>query len=281
MNSTEKQNQRIANARYLGAKAVTEYMATIKDKFVECLISPSLREESLQGMFLRSYGWMKSLIKLNEPSDFQAVISCVRSLLEITVDCALLHSDATESNAKKMHWWEESAKLKVAVILKEYYEIDLNTEVPNEYTPQLDYIRNNENEILQKRREFWDGKHPNNRWTGSANLEKDIIVADTLLGKAGLSELEMSLKEFHETEYRRLHWYVHGSALTGVKFLDMADFHLISAFAYKWSSDLAMLCIRIILTDFNFTTIYPVLMEEWENLKRHRDSLFDEACQDS
>jgi len=69
---------------------------------------------------------MRTLRKLNDPTDVQAIVVCNRSLLEIAVDTVLLHSDASESLSWKVHWWEQSAKLKSAKAVVAYYAEERN-----------------------------------------------------------------------------------------------------------------------------------------------------------
>ncbi|MCD4664505.1 MAG: DUF5677 domain-containing protein [Bacteroidales bacterium] len=169
-------------------------------------------------MYIRSMAWMTTIVALNKQKYFQAIVSGNRALLEIVVDMALLSYDKTESSCWKMHWWEESAKLKAAESLVQYYQ-DIDQPIPDEYQSHYDYVKKNKKEIHQKRLELWPNKkstpkHPNIRWTGQPNLFEDIKEVDKFAGVLIKEELGKSLTEFYRTEYSRMNWMVHGSTLT-------------------------------------------------------------------
>src|SRR5947209_8335364 len=76
--------------------------------------------------------------------------------------------------------------------------------------------------IETQRSALWNGRHPN-RWT-DRNLQADVIEADRFLGGEIRNELGHSLSEYYETEYRRMNWYVHGSALASMRGLSPETF---------------------------------------------------------
>lgn len=261
-----------------GAVAVADYMAEVNKTFLNSILNPTFREQYLHGMFMRAISWTSSLKRLNTNQDFQALVACVRALFEIAVDLSLMHIDKTDSVCKRMRWWEESSKLKTAEALQRYYQT-LDKPIPEEYDSEIEFIEKNKDKIELKRKQLWPnhrGKHHGNRWTG-ANLLEDSKLVDSHIREFIVDEFEMSLTEFYETEYRRLNWYVHGSALTGVAGLPFESFHRVCALSYKWSADLAMLCIKIVLTDFQFTKHCPSLIKKWKNLKDYRAMVFDKA----
>jgi len=44
------------------------------------------KETYVVGLYYLVKGWMHTLRKLNEPKDIQAIMTCARSMVEITVD---------------------------------------------------------------------------------------------------------------------------------------------------------------------------------------------------
>src|SRR2546423_14730729 len=111
-----------AEGFYRGAVLVADFMQEVHKNLLSTLIDPSWREENTMGMFLRALAWMRTLKKLNEAVTFQAMVACNRALLEIAIDMILLHHDKTDASWWKMHSWEQSAKLKVAVEMMKYYD---------------------------------------------------------------------------------------------------------------------------------------------------------------
>lgn len=259
-----------AEGMYRGAIVVSEYMDHISKDVLGTLIDPKPRENAQYGMFLRAVAWMRTLKKLNQPTDFQAVIACNRSLLEIAVDIVLLHGDPTESSAWKMHWWEQSAKLKAAKMLVDYYAKQ-GLPVPDSYSEQAAFVAREEEAITRMRKTLWPqfkGKHPD-RWTGET-LDKGVRAADKYWPDEIVATFGTSLTEFYETEYRKMNWSVHGSGLAGVRDLSAIAFHYLSGLGHKWCSDLAMLSTKTVLIDFGFATYLPDFATKWEEVRERR-----------
>lgn len=210
------------------------------------------RDAAIYGLYMRALSWMLSLRKLDEGYDFQPVVSGVRSLLEVVVDLVLLHHDKSNSSGWKVMWWGESAKLKAAEGVERYYKDVARKPVPDEYEPQLDYIRDRSVPIKDMRVTLFNGIHPE-RWTSRRNLLDDVREVDRLSGSEIERHLGKKLEEFYETQYRRLNWNVHGSGLTGVVFPNEtevgAGLRLTQGVCYLWCSQLAMMCTSVVLKD--------------------------------
>lgn len=260
-----------AEGLFRGVVLIADYMKEANQNLLDTLMKPSERETAMHGVFLRAASWMKTLKKLNHPSDVQAIVTCNRSLLEITVDIILLHEDRTNATASRMWWWEESAKLKSAEAIATYYSGD----VPDEYTPQVEFIKNRKTAIQDQRTALWNGGHPN-RWT-ARNLQEDVKEADRVLGEEVRKGLGSTLTEYYETEYRRMNWYVHGSALASVRGLAPSTFQCVCGLAFKACSDLAWFCTKLILTDFGFMEHLPGIQDAWESLREQRLLAYGEA----
>lgn len=260
--------KRAAEGMYRGACVVADYMDEVDQNLIETVMETSEREEQLQAVWHRAIAWMKSVKKLNDPTDFQALVSCNRALLEMTVDMILLSHDRTDESRLQVFWWEKSSKLKSAELLQKYYKGD----VPEAYQEQVDFIAREGEEIRKMRAALWPnrkGKHPE-RWTGRSSLYEDVMESDRLYLAEIENELDVGLTEFHETEYRRMNWNVHGSATAGIRGIPPIGFHYLCGLTYKWCSDLALLCAKIILTDFHFTKYLDDLSERWRWIRDER-----------
>lgn len=271
METMPLKNKEAAEGFYSGIKLVSEYMEKTYDKLFKNIIYPSHRDKRLLGMYLRSMAWMKTIAVLNDVKYFQAIVSGNRALLEIVVDIALLSHDKTDSSCWKMYWWEQSAKLKDAQSIVEYYK-KTNQPIPDEYHSHLLFLNNNKKEIDEKRLELWPSKknkptHPKNRWTGQGGLFQDIEAVDKYFYGIIEKELGKSLTEFYKTEYSKMNWMVHGSALAGIRELSLDGFHDLCAISYKLCSDLAMLCTKIMFIDYDYFTHYPALKKRVERIE--------------
>jgi hypothetical protein len=269
MNKVNERN--VAEGLFRGVVLIADYMKDANQNLLDTLMEPSEQETAMHGSFLRAACWMMTLKKLKNPSDVQAIIACNRSLLEVTVDVILLHGDKTGAAASAMYWWEESAKLKSAEAIVAYY----SEKVPDEYSPQIGFIANRRSKIEAQRKALWKGRHPN-RWT-ARYLRDDVREADRLLGGEIRKELGHTLTEYYETEYRRMNWYVHGSALASIRGLAPATFVCVCGLAFKACSDLAWLCTKLILTDFGFAKHLPGIEDQWEGLRQERLFAYGDA----
>jgi hypothetical protein len=127
------------------------------------------------------------------------------------------------------------------------------------------------------RKKLWgENRHPE-RWTGSRNLLFDIEEVDRFLGAVIQAGIGKTLKEFYETEYRRLNWYIHGSGVAGYWNMPTRVFNLLCAAGYNMACDFGMLCVRIILTDYGFTSHLPDLENEWRKVRVARGIAFLES----
>jgi hypothetical protein len=221
-----------------GARAVAKYMREKARPRLDSILHPSPREILVSGIFLRSLCWMETLARLDRVQDFQAVSAGTRGLLEACVDAVLIDHDDTGQLTTKMADWATSAKFLMSQEMVNFYA-GRNQSVPEQQEPLKLFYDANKSFVSTLRAKHWGGKHPQ-RWTNSALLS-DCIAADKFEPILIPAELGMPLAEFHETEIRRLHWYVHAS---GTAFLENAPatmFFLMCALGFNWSSDLAVL----------------------------------------
>lgn len=231
-----------------------------------------LRKAYLHGLFLRALGWVMSQRKLDEGSDFQAVVGCSRALLEIACDMVLVSKDQTDTSAFRMRQWEVSAKLNVARPIIEYYKRRIRKRLPDEFEPLVDFMDKEEKSIEQHRIDLWpktDKKpdHPN-RWTGhNRTLVDDVRKADDLYGSEIRKHLGNTLEAIYETQYREMNLYIHGSGLVGLWNLPPKFYYSKCASTHDLSSRLALFCTRIVLDTFNFDGKAEVLLKEWERIK--------------
>ena len=188
---------------------------------IENFVGPTLAKTRLatkriayiHALFIRAKNWMKSVSKLNQPSDFQPLAAATRALFELNIDMAILHHDANGEWAEKIEAWENSARYKHGECIARYYERKKQP-LPEQYADTGAFLNRERDKIEAARLKFWPvkdkpgkGKHPD-QWSHQ-NLLAAAIYADEKHG----TELE----EFYETKYRFLCMNVHGSTLAGIK----------------------------------------------------------------
>lgn len=255
---------------YRGAIVAADCVEDVRKNLLDKVINRTPRAESLYQMVLRAEWWMGSLKKLTDSTDFQAIVSCDRSLLEIAVNLILLHCDETNESDERMRLWEQSAFLKSAIALQFYYA-SAGRAVPDEYQEQVDFVANKKEWIEERRKELWKReKHPE-RWTCN-NLEDDVKEADRVFGDEIEREFGTSLTEFYQTEYRRMNWLVHGYALAGMRTSRTKLFDC--ALGFKSCGDLALLGTKAILIDFGFMNHFAT---KWEAVRQQRLKVYAHA----
>jgi hypothetical protein len=163
---------------------------------------------AFQGQLLRAIAWLRSLMKLTHPGDFQAVTAGARALFEGAVDVTLMHFDHAAKGPEKMDAWEQSAKLKHAETAADYLA-SAGRQPDGAERMMVAFAIRERPRIEKLRLAHWPnhrGKHPS-RWTGR-DLSQDAEAADKHLAEG--------FEEFYRLRYPQLCWNVHGSGLTGI-----------------------------------------------------------------
>lgn len=250
-----RESEAWASRCYQDVQQVGDFMKSKVNPFFDGINKTSDRDVYIHGLFLRAVAWMLSLNNLNHGKHFQAIISGVRSLLEITTDLILLHYDNTNASAWRMRWWGLSSKLKAAKAVINFYATRAKKAVPYEDEDIVLFVQNEEAVISDMRQKLWPdlsdpnkGRHPE-RWTDRRTLLQDVQEADRLHGTVIESHLGSNLEEFYETEYRRMNWNVHGSGLTGIRDIPPEGVNVMCGLGYLWGARLSMICIDVVLRD--------------------------------
>jgi hypothetical protein len=173
--------------------------------FIENKVYPILnRDENVvlparllnRAMVGRALLWMRSLTKLNQASDSQAILAGSRALFELAVDYTLLKHE-TKGDFSKLLAWQESEKLEWAEHVKDHAV----------FGPRVaEFLASNTARIGGLRSQHWKGNHPM-RWTGR-KLRRDAEIAD------GFQPTRFV--EYRTINYRWACWQIHGSGAIGL-----------------------------------------------------------------
>lgn len=203
---------------------------------------PPQATRDFHGFFLRTVSWLRSLWKLNEPADFQAVTVASRTLCEIAVDVTLIHFDGGSYPHAKLIAWEDSAKLHAASRIRRFFQ-DHNQAPTGEFDAQMDFLAGQQTRIEELRVRYWPdrrgrGRHPN-RWTGN-DLGTDASAATQLFP-------EGEFDRYYATRYPQLCWSTHGSGLAGVRGIPPEHFPALSALAFRECVHFAIVVGEVVL----------------------------------
>jgi hypothetical protein len=88
------------------AASTFEKVVTVRDfardsvrPIVERFAKTNDDDRTIYFLFLRGLGWLGTLAELKHPQHFQAALAGTRTLLELSVDLALLHHDRTNCDS--------------------------------------------------------------------------------------------------------------------------------------------------------------------------------------
>jgi hypothetical protein len=231
----------LASGQFRGTVFVSQFIASWVRSWIAGLDTKDDASAVLAGQLLRVDSWLRTLAKLDDPADFQGVAAACRSLLETTIDIALVH--ANPQDHEQLLAWEESAKLHHAENCVTYLD-GQNIVGTNEVI--RDFVTQHKARIDALRTKFgWVKKtnvprHPG-RWT-DRNLGDDAKQADKL-GHA------FKFERFYETEYRRTCWSVHGSGFA-MRRIGAVDFPSLAGLLFPHCCELALLSAEMVLRHF-------------------------------
>ncbi len=268
-----------ANGMFAGIQLVTAYMKECLPMIQGVLTSANTtdRDLGLQSLYYRSYAWMQSLERLNQVKHIQAISVGTRALLELLVDTFLVYDDKTNNIGAKMYAWTQSEHMRFCELLVEYYQ-KRGVPIPEEHKLLEQFHDRNKASIEITRRATWPtgknaikARHPEH-WTGR-NLLEDIEEVDRLYGPQIEDELGYSLHEFYRTRFRKLNWYIH-SGSAGIAGVPAPSLSIACGFSLRWSAKFALLCTKVTLLAFGFSTAIDHLQEKWDEIGTSMDLAF-------
>lgn len=250
-----------ASGLFRGAEVVAEFVRSRVRSWLPLSIVKDDCGAVVFGQLLRIDSWLRTLQKLAEPADFQAVAAAGRALLETTIDIALVNHQPQDH--ERVLAWERSVKLKHAEALLAYLARS-NANAPAEHPSVVAFVTREKQDIEKLRKKLgWVGKggasrHPD-RWTNRP-LPEDAKRVDRLGHGFGF-------EHFYETEYRKLCWHVHGSALPQ-RSIPFEHFPGIAGLIFPACGDLGLVASEIALRHFGIWS--KELEQEFEQTRNMR-----------
>lgn len=260
-----------ASACYAGMdlilKAFDNYHATIETTLYRFpKAGRAARDKALYQLWLRTYAWLQSTIKLNQPRDYQAVATACRAVFELLVDVALIYKSDGDRSALKMLAYADSEKLEVCRKRVDFFKARGIAIDPVNSIPARFYAQSRSS--IETMRNTWWGRstHPR-RWTGSNTLKEDVLEVERLCGAEMDKDLTMSVEQFYETEYKKLNWHIH-SGLASTWNMPAESYHIWAAFSFRWLGEFAFVIAKMILVDIGMPKGFPQIREHWEAIKK-------------
>jgi hypothetical protein len=277
-----EQSEAGAAGFYRGLEVVAGYMESVSGLVQGVTVLPRQatrhRDESLSGLWYRSWGWVQSLKLLNSTKHVQAHLAGNRALLEITTDMILLHRDPTNKSGWMYVQWGQSEKWKTAEQTLNFYA-GQGIPIPEIHEDTEKFYKDYAASVADTRRNLWPDKkdsskgiHPA-RWTGRSDLFRDVEEADRVYGAEIKVDLGVSLTEYYRTEYRRMNWLIHSGA-PGWWNIEAPGISIMSGLSLRASATLAMLCTKVMLLDAGYNHAIEDLRRQWEKVNDDRNWVF-------
>jgi hypothetical protein len=232
----------LADAFYAECQVVARFIDEKVRVPVDQHVATSPHGVVFQVQMLRAIAWLRSLAKLNDPGDFQAVTAAARALFEGAVDVTLMHFDPGSHSPEKMDAWEDSAKLKHAQTMARHLG-EVGRAPTTEEQTILAYAKREAARIDKLRTRWWpnhSGRHPP-RWTGR-DLAPDSKDAD----KAADGHLKADFEEFYRLRYPQICWNVHGSGAAGIANIAPEVFPFVGGRAYREAAKFASVSAEVV-----------------------------------
>jgi hypothetical protein len=243
-----------ANALWVRCRLVTSFIHDFVLPKIDAWQESDHAGQVLWEHLQRIYWWMRTLATLDESCDYQAVTAGCRSILESSIDIALIMLDPPKF--EKLLAWEQSNKFRHAKCVAEYFELQASRKKKDPaavtFEPTLGqvhmikWVDEHEQFIKELRaangwfkdKEQTKPTHPD-RWTGKSLLD-NARDADAV-------HPDVKFEHFYETRYRELCWDAHGSGLVGRRGLNAAQRALDGALAYRDASNFALISAQLVL----------------------------------
>jgi hypothetical protein len=162
-------------------------------------VLPTLREQCFLGNYLRSIANVKTLLKLTNVSDCQAVAMIARSIFETAIEIALI--DKIDRAPEKIVAFSEYERLRYAKRIIQFVEKHPDRATEVDLFQHKTFVDRDGARIDARQREFWPNGKPTH-WSQRDLRSRAELVGDDIL-------------ELYDSEYQIHSWYVHGG-ITGV-----------------------------------------------------------------
>jgi hypothetical protein len=184
---------------------IERFAAEVLNPQLVAILAPSPTEACLIRTYWRMYNWTKSLTRLNDPSDYQAIAAAARAMFEHVVDFEILDRNQSGLEIKRYFNFEQIEKFRVAQNLVQSRSVNPQF-VDHDYRALADFIAEpGRSEGIQSlRAEIWAGipqrDQSNLHWSGRK------LSART-------RELGGDYPFLYSELYSQLSWHIHSGGV--------------------------------------------------------------------
>jgi hypothetical protein len=209
------------------------------------------REKCLFASYLRIYGNLESLLKLDQRKDFQACITLARSIYEQAVDIKLMHENLIDDWVKKIRVFTLVERLRTA---KKLVEFSKSHPVNVDVSIHAEFIAKNDPAIKEQQERLWVKEERNvQHWSG-----RRLPVRVELAGSP--------FEGLYVEHYSQFSWYVH-PGVVGVSNVSAEALAISQGLAYWLAVECYREVLRIVIKEFKLNLAIPDI-GDWLELAR-------------
>jgi hypothetical protein len=219
-----------------------EVLPKVKD-----LAAPTERQHCFIAGYYRATTTVRSLLRLNNPSHFQAVSGLARTLLELAVDLRLI--DVTPEAVPKIYAFARLERLRSA---EKMIAFGRGLGASDDLSVYHSFVASNKESIEATCRDLWP------------NVKLRNLKHWTLLSFQQQAErLGEPFAEMYHVNYKPLSWQVH-SGLAGVIDLEKQAFAMMCGVALKIALDCYAEVLRTTISEFSFARADGKILKKLE-----------------
>ena len=260
MSDISEEKKKLVSGLFQQMQLVSDYALYVKTELIDkgVLGEQSPKEKTAYGLYCRAVCLLTTLRKCDNVKDFQTMLHAQRLLLEILVDLTLLHHESSKDVVEKIKAWEDSRRLLDAQRMIEHYK----NKPPKGCGAQQEFVKTEKQRICNLRKKYGWKKHPD-RWSGP-----NTALLDDIQRAKGLEHFDdIDIESVYVVEHPKMNWMIHGSGLTGIRYLEQEHFYLLFGLCASRCHQLGLEIIRMILKEFGF--FKGGYSDQWkENMKK-------------
>lgn len=200
----------LAEAFFKTTDALTFFSEKVVKPQLDGLLGKSERDLAIVGTYYRMYGWMRSLLAMNERAHFQGAASAARSLFELKLDIELLFADQNGMLVKRYHAFPNAEKFRSASMLVAFAESHRASSIDLDVTTHKRFVDQASHEIETILLDNWGmsvrkfEKRGLGHWSGMS-VKNRARTVDSEQGTTSNEQLYLEA-------YPLLSWYIHSGS---------------------------------------------------------------------
>lgn len=236
-----------SNMFFLKLEYLEEFNTTFVHPAVQGLVNPSLDEACFATMYKRAVLNVRSILRMDNATHFQAVVMVGRAIFETSVDLRL--ADWVANSARRMEVYERLEKLKAAQKAIEFAKANA-LQTPVNLKPYQDFI-DQQGAAIEAEAVSVLGSAKAKHWSDYGDLQ------------ARVDRLRGSFQETYHLLYKQFSWHAH-PGLAGVNHMKADGPPILYGIACEIAARGFEEILRAIISKLNLSFRTPTILKELE-----------------